>query len=98
MKYDVLVVSDEIHCELVLPGNKYTPFASISKNAAKNSVVLCSPSKSFNIAGLQTANIVCPDEESQKKINKAININEICDINPIGVEALIAAYTQGENG
>lgn len=95
MKHDVLVVSDEIHCELVLPGNKYTPFASINKNAAKNSVVLCSPSKSFNIAGLQTANIVCPDEESQKKINKAVNINEICDINPIGVEALIAAYTQG---
>ena len=95
VKHDVLVVSDEIHCEIVMPKNEYIPFASINKETAKNSVILSSPTKSFNIAGLQIANIICPNETIQKQIDKAININEICDVNPFGVEALISAYTQG---
>ena len=92
---NVLVVSDEIHCELVFDKKTYTPFASLGKSFAHNCVVLCSPTKSFNMAGLQIANIICPDATAYEKINKAININEICDVNPLGVEALIAAYTQG---
>ncbi|MDO5760648.1 MAG: MalY/PatB family protein [Bacteroidota bacterium] len=96
-KHKVLVISDEIHCELVMPNYKYIPYASIGKAFEKNSVILCSPSKSFNIAGLQIANIVCTEEDLSQKINKAINVNEICDVNPFGIEALIAAYTQGES-
>ena len=93
---NVTVVSDEIHCELVYPPFVYIPFCSLSEEVAACSVACVSPSKSFNIAGLQIANIVCHDEEMRKKIDKAININEVCDVNPFGVLATIAAYTEGE--
>lgn len=97
LKHQVFVISDEIHCELVMPGYKYTPFASLCEEFMKNSAVCISPSKSFNIAGLQIANIIIADAEIQKKVDKAININEVCDVNPFGVEALQAAYTpEGE--
>ncbi|MCH5235268.1 MAG: pyridoxal phosphate-dependent aminotransferase [Muribaculaceae bacterium] len=95
-KNNVIVVSDEIHCELVYPPFVYIPFCSLSDEVAACSVACVSPSKSFNIAGLQIANIVCRDEEMRKKIDKAININEVCDVNPFGVLATIAAYTEGE--
>ncbi|MCH5229154.1 MAG: pyridoxal phosphate-dependent aminotransferase [Muribaculaceae bacterium] len=95
-RHDVVVVSDEIHCELVYPPFVYIPFCSLSEEVASHSVACVSPSKSFNIAGLQIANIVCRDEEMRKKIDKAININEVCDVNPFGVLATISAYTQGE--
>lgn len=96
IRNNVLVVADEIHCELVFPGHVYTPFASVSKVFLKHSVTCLSPSKAFNLAGLQIANIVSSDEDMRMKINKAININEVCDVNPFGVEALIAAYNNGE--
>lgn len=92
----VMVVADEIHCELVFPGNVYIPFASISEEHLCNSITCISPSKSFNIAGLQIANIVSCDETLRQRIDRAININEVCDVNPFGVEATIAAYNQGE--
>lgn len=95
-RHGVTVVSDEIHCELVYPGHAYTPFASISGDFSAHAIVCISPSKAFNIAGLQIANIVVPDEEVRRKIDKAININEVCDVNPFGVTATIAAYTEGE--
>lgn len=92
----VTVISDEIHCELVFPGHVYTPFASVSEEDLWNSVTCVSPSKAFNIAGLQIANIICRDDTLRKKIDRAININEVCDVNPFGVEATIAAYNEGE--
>ncbi len=90
-RYDVRVVSDEIHCELVMPGNEYTPYALVDGTC----ISLVSPSKAFNIAGLQIANIICPDGRTQSLIDKAINVNEVCDVNPFGVLALIAAYEEG---
>lgn len=90
----VKVIADEIHCEIVMPGYKYIPFASVSDDCLANSVTLLSPSKGFNIAGLQIANIVCSDEIVRKRINRAININEVCDVNPFGVVALQAAYNE----
>ena len=54
-----------------------------------------SPSKAFNIAGLQIANIIVENEEWRQRIDKAININEVCDVNPFGVIATIAAYNEG---
>lgn len=87
----VQVVSDEIHCELIHPGYEYIPYATIDEQA----IVCCSPSKAFNIAGLQIANIICPDRERQNKIDRAINQNEVCDVNPFGVVALQAAYNEG---
>lgn len=87
----VRVLSDEIHCELIHKGYEYIPYATIDPEA----VVCCSPSKAFNTAGLQTANIVCPDTETRDLIDRAINDNEVCDINPFGVVALEAAYNDG---
>jgi len=96
LRNDVWVVSDEIHCELVFPGHTYTPFASLSEKFRMHSVTCTSPSKAFNLAGLQIANIISADADIRRKIDKAININEVCDVNPFGVEALIAAYNEGE--
>ncbi len=95
LRNGVIVVSDEIHCELVFPGHRYTPFASISEEFLANSVTCISPSKAFNIAGLQIANIVCADAGRRRKIDRAINDNEVCDVNPFGVIATEAAYREG---
>ena len=94
-KHGVRVVSDEIHCELTLHGNEYTPFGSLPDELSFGSITCCSPSKAFNIAGLQIANIVCRDAAVRERVDRAININEVCDVNPFGVEALMAAYTDG---
>ncbi|ERK40388.1 putative C-S lyase [Segatella baroniae F0067] len=96
LKHGVKVVSDEIHCELVMPGFRFVPFASVSAACRDNCVVLNSPSKAFNIAGLQIANIICADAAVRRRIDRAVNINEVCDVNPFGVLALQAAYTAGE--
>lgn len=96
LRNGVTVVADEIHCELVYQGFKYTPFASLSDAFLHWSVTCLSPSKAFNIAGLQIANIVAFDNDLRSRIDKAININEVCDVNPFGVAATIAAYNEGE--
>lgn len=96
LKHGVKVVSDEIHCELVMPGFRFVPFASVSAACRDNCVVLNSPSKAFNIAGLQIANIICADAAVRRRIDRVVNINEVCDVNPFGVLALQAAYTAGE--
>ncbi len=91
-RHDVRVISDEIHCELIHEGcGPYIPYATVDDTA----VVCCSPSKAFNTAGLQIANIVCTDETTRALIDRAINDNEVCDVNPFGVIALQAAYNEG---
>ena len=92
-RHGVTVVSDEIHCEIVMPGFTYTPFASVSPEIQACCVTLCSPSKSFNTASLQIANIITSNPEWRKLIDRAINVNEICDVNPFGVLALEAEYS-----
>ena len=92
-KYGVRVVSDEIHCELTLYDNEYVPFGSLPDELSRGSITCCSPSKAFNTAGLQIANIVCRDAEVRNRIDRAVNINEVCDVNPFGVIALQAAYS-----
>lgn len=97
LRHGVKVVSDEIHCELVMPGYRFTPFASVSEECRDNSVILNSPSKSFNIAGLQIANIICRNDEWRRRIDRVINIFEVCDVNPFGPVALEAAYNESED-
>lgn len=97
LKHGVQVISDEIHCELVMPGYKFTPFAAVSKACQDNCITTNSPTKSFNIAGLQIANIITNNDTIKRKIDRAININEVCDVNPFGVIALQAAYNEGES-
>lgn len=95
-KYNVRVISDEIHCELVMPGNIFIPFASVNALNQSNSVTLNSPTKSFNIAGLQIANIICSDNEMRRRVDRVVNIYEVCDVNPFGPVALKAAYNESE--
>ncbi|WP_277265939.1 MalY/PatB family protein [Prevotella corporis] len=97
LRHRVAVVSDEIHCELVMPGNKFTPFAAVNEDCKTNGVTLNSPTKNFNIAGLQIANIVCANPVWRRRIDRAINIFEVCDVNPFGPVALEAAYNDSEN-
>ena len=92
-KHDVKVVSDEIHCELIMPGYKFVPFGTITDDC----VVMNSPSKNFNTAGLQIANIICSHPSWRRRIDRAININEVCDVNPFGIVALEAAYNESED-
>ena len=92
----VIVISDEIHCDLVYPGYTHTPFVSVRSDFLEHTVTCTAPSKTFNIAGLQVANIFAANAEMRKKIDKALNINEVCEINAFAVEALIAAYNEGE--
>ena len=91
-RYQVRIVSDEIHCELIMPGHQFCPMATVDSTA----IILNSPSKSFNIAGLTTANIICSDAPTRRRLDRAININEVCDLNPFGPVALMAAYNESE--
>jgi cystathionine beta-lyase len=92
-KHGVMVASDEIHCELVMPCYTFVPFGTITEDC----VVMNSPSKNFNTAGLQIANIICPQPSWRRRIDRAININEVCDVNPFGIVALQAAYNESED-
>ncbi len=92
---NVFVISDEIHCELTYPGHDYTPWATLPEEYVKNSVSCISPTKAFNIAGIQIANIFAADPEILKKMDRAINDNECCDVNVFGATALQAAYGEG---
>ena len=88
----VVIVSDEIHCELTMPGFDFVSMATVTDDA----IIFSSPSKAFNTAGLQIANIIVNDPAKRALIDKAVNINEVCDVNPFGVTGLIAAYNGGE--
>jgi cystathionine beta-lyase len=76
-----------------MPGVEFVPFASICPEFEDACVTLNSPSKAFNIAGLQISNIICKNPSLRDCLVKAVNVNEICDVNPFGVLALQAAYT-----
>ena len=91
-RHQVHIISDEIHCELIMPDHQFCPMATVDDEA----IILNSPTKSFNIAGLQVANIICRNAEWRRRINRAININEVCDLNPFGPVALKAAYNESE--
>ncbi|MBD9238109.1 MAG: pyridoxal phosphate-dependent aminotransferase, partial [Alistipes onderdonkii] len=95
LRHDVVVVADEIHCELVMPGFSYTPFASLCEEFERSSVTCTSPSKAFNLAGLQVANIFAADAALRARIGHSLQINETGEIGPLAIEALIAAYDEG---
>ena len=95
-RHHVVIVSEEIHNELVLPGFRSTPLAAVSEACLENSVTLTSPSKSFNIAGLQMANIITKNAAWRRRIERVVNIFEICDVNPFAPVAIQAAYNESE--
>lgn len=85
----VQVLADEVHCELTAPGTMYNSFATVSEDA----IICVSPSKSFNIAGIQGACICCPDEDALSSVRQSVWKHEIRDVNPFSVVALPAAYS-----
>ena len=90
-KYDVYVISDDIHCDLILPGNKYTPAMTVP--TLKDRVItLISSTKTFNIAGLQTSTAIIPDEKLRKAIQKRLTRYGHFEPNIFGIEAQYAAY------
>jgi len=93
---NILVVSDEIHFDLIYKGNEHTVFASISEEFAQNSVICTAPSKTFNIAGLQVSNIIIPNDKLRNLYNITLENNSLTEINSFAAVALEAAYNEGE--
>jgi len=91
--HHVVLVSDEIHCDITRPGSAYTPFALAAGGA--NSITLVSPTKSFNIPGLQTAAMIVPDADLRVRAVAGLNRDEVAEPGAFAVEAAIAAYTHG---
>jgi len=96
LKNDLLVVSDEIHADLVHKGHVFTPFACISREFAQRAVICTSPSKTFNLAGLQTSVIIIPNHELCSRFKATLQANGLFGIGAFGVVALEAAYNHGE--
>lgn len=94
-KYQVLVLSDEIHCDLTKPGMEYTPFAAVSDNCRRISMTCVSPTKTFNLAGIQTAAVIIPDENLRNKVSRGLNTDEVAEPNVFAAIAPIAAFTCG---
>lgn len=94
-RHRVLVLSDEIHCDLTAPGCSYIPFASVSEVCRENSITCVAPTKVFNLAGLQTAAVVVPNATLRHKVWRALNTDEVAEPNAFAVDAAVAAFTQG---
>mgnify|MGYP000677089021 CR=1 FL=1 len=94
-RYHVLVLSDEIHCDIVKPGCGYVPFASISEKCRKNSITCVAPTKAFNLAGIQTAAVIVPDETLRHKVNRGLNTDEVAEPNVLAAIAPVAAFQKG---
>ena len=94
-KYHVIVFSDEIHCDLTVPGQDYIPFAAASEICKEISVTALAPTKAFNLAGLQTAAVSVPDPYLRHKMWRALNTDEVAEPNAFAVDATVAAFTKG---
>ncbi|MDA7027628.1 pyridoxal phosphate-dependent aminotransferase [Bacillus sp. CLL-7-23] len=96
IKHNVLILSDEIHCDLSHPGYRYIPFASVSEEIAKICMTCVAPTKTFNLAGIQTSSIIVPNPALRKLVNRGINTDEVAEPNVFAIEAAISAFTEGE--
>lgn len=96
-KHNVIVLSDEIHCDLTDRGAEYVPFASASRECRENSITCISPTKAFNLAGLQTAAVMIPNQFLHHKMRRALNTDEVAEPNSFAAIAAISAFTKGED-
>lgn len=94
-QHHVYVLSDEIHCDLTKPGLEYTSFASVSENCKQNSITCVAPTKAFNLAGIQTAAVIVPNENLRHKVNRGLNTDEVAEPNVLATIAPVAAFTKG---
>ena len=96
-KHDVILVSDEIHCDLTNPGLKYVPFASLEEDIVENSIITIAPSKTFNIAGLQSSMVYTVNEEFYSKIQNQLTWDFSSGANVFAIDSVIAAYNESED-
>lgn len=92
---NILIVSDEIHCDLVLPGYRHVPMAALSKDISAMTVTLTAPSKTFNLAGLSTSSVIIENADLRKSFNKLTEKLHVGNGNLFGTVASIAAYSYG---
>ena len=95
-KYHVLVLSDEIHCDIADPGKGYVPFASVSEECRDNCITFISPTKTFNIAGLKTAAVCVPNADLRHKMWRAMKSDEVMGATFFSIAAPIAAFQLAE--
>lgn len=96
LKYDVLILSDEIHGDLIYPNEKHIPIASLSDDIADQTITCMSPSKTFNLAGLQASYIITTDKEKRDALDKQLGSQGHHMLNTMGNTAMEAAYLHGE--
>ncbi|WP_340003212.1 MalY/PatB family protein [Oceanobacillus sp. FSL K6-0127] len=97
LKYDVMILSDEIHADLVFPGQKHIPIASLSEEVANHTITCMAPSKTFNLAGLDASYVITTNTENRKKLDASFNKQGFHNqLNTMGNTAMEAAYTHGE--
>lgn len=95
LKNNILILSDEIHCDLVLPGFRHTPVASLSEEIAENTITCMAPSKTFNLAGLATSTVIISNPQLRKSFNRIVESLHVGNGNIFGTAASVAAYTHG---
>lgn len=95
-KHHVTVISDEIHCDLTDPGRDYVPYASVSEECRSSCAVCFAPTKTFNLAGIQTAGVMVPDPFLRHKLWRALNTDEVAEPNVFAIPAAVAAYNGGD--
>ena len=96
LKYDVLLISDEIHSDLIFSSNKQIPIPTISKDIANNSLTMFAPSKTFNVAGLSLSYLIIPNKKIRVKFQKMLLNLGLHGGNVFGIEALEASYCHGQ--
>ena len=96
-EHNIIVISDEIHADMALFGNKHIPFASVSDEAAQISITFGAPSKTFNIAGIVSSYAIVPNDSLRRRFYTWLEANELNDPPLFSPIATIAAYTQGED-
>ncbi len=96
LKHGVFIISDEIHCDWVYPGYQHVPFASLSDEFAMNSITCIAPTKTFNLAGIQTSTVIIPDPERRKLYNDRLSTLSLHLESCFGLIAVEAAFNEGE--
>lgn len=95
LRHNVLVVSDEIHCDITFEGHKHIVYASLSEEAAQNSIICTAPSKTFNLAGLLFSNIIIPNKRIRIAFQRELDRTGYDEPPVFGIEAAVAAYSEG---
>lgn len=95
LKHHVVLLSDEIHGDLVLQGPDYTPAFSLDESLRGDTITLVSPSKTFNLAALHAATVITPDPYLRALVDRGLNTDELAEPNLLAIPATIAAYTEG---